>query len=65
MKLVIGDIHGCRTALETMFEVVVPSNEDLIVTLGDYVDRGPDSKGVIDYLREKANPQTGSSDGES
>ncbi|MDA7865300.1 serine/threonine protein phosphatase [Akkermansiaceae bacterium] len=53
MKLVIGDIHGCRTALETMFEVVVPSNEDLIVTLGDYVDRGPDSKGVIDYLLEK------------
>jgi serine/threonine protein phosphatase 1 len=53
MKLVIGDIHGCLTALETMFEVVAPSSKDLIVTLGDYVDRGPDSKGVIDYLLEK------------
>jgi serine/threonine protein phosphatase 1 len=53
MKLVIGDIHGCLTALETMFQVVAPSSKDLIVTLGDYVDRGPDSKGVINYLLEK------------
>ena len=51
--MVIGDIHGCLKALETMFEVVAPSSEDLVVTLGDYVDRGPDSKGVIDYLLEK------------
>ena len=53
MKLVIGDIHGSLTALETMFQVVAPSSKDLIVTLGDYVDRGPDSKGVINYLLEK------------
>ena len=53
MKLVIGDIHGCLTALETMFQVVMPSSKDLIVTLGDYVDRGPNSKGVIDCLLEK------------
>jgi len=30
----------------------MPSREDLVVTLGDYVDRGPDSKGVIDRLLE-------------
>jgi len=29
---------------------VEPTKEDLIVTLGDYIDRGPDSKGVIDTL---------------
>ena len=52
MRLAIGDIHGCLTALETMMEVVKPSRDDLVVTLGDYVDRGPDSKGVIDYLLE-------------
>ncbi|MGB1261098.1 MAG: metallophosphoesterase, partial [Akkermansiaceae bacterium] len=45
MKLAIGDIHGCLTSLETMLELVQPSSDDLIVTLGDYVDRGPDSKG--------------------
>lgn len=50
MKLAIGDIHGCLTSLETMLELVQPSSDDLIVTLGDYVDRGPDSKGVIDRL---------------
>lgn len=50
MRLAIGDIHGCLTSLETMMEVVQPKTSDLLVTLGDYVDRGPDSKGVIDYL---------------
>ena len=50
MRLVLGDIHGCLTALETMLEVVSPSRDDLVVTLGDYVDRGPDSRGVIEKL---------------
>lgn len=50
MRLVIGDIHGCLRSLETMLEVVSPTTEDLVVTLGDYVDRGPDSKGVIERL---------------
>lgn len=52
MRLVIGDIHGCLKSLETMLEVTSPTREDLIVTLGDYVDRGPDSKGVIERLLE-------------
>ena len=52
MRLVIGDIHGCLVSLETMLGTVKPSREDLVVTLGDYVDRGPDSKGVIDRLLE-------------
>lgn len=50
MKLVLGDIHGCLTSLETMLEVTSPSPADLIVTLGDYIDRGPQSRGVIDRL---------------
>jgi serine/threonine protein phosphatase 1 len=50
MRLVIGDIHGCLTAFETMMEVVKPERSDLVVTLGDYVDRGPDSRGVIEKL---------------
>ena len=51
-RIAIGDIHGCLSALETMIETIKPNAEDLIVTLGDYVDRGPDSKGVIDYLMD-------------
>lgn len=49
-QIAIGDIHGCLRSLETMMAVLQPQEEDLIVTLGDYVDRGPDSKGVIDFL---------------
>jgi serine/threonine protein phosphatase 1 len=48
--LAIGDIHGCLTALKTMDEAVGFSEGDRIISLGDYVDRGPDSKGVIEYL---------------
>jgi len=48
----MGDIHGCRISLETMLDALQPTNDDLIVTLGDYVDRGPDSRGVIDRLLE-------------
>ena len=48
--LAIGDIHGCLKALETLADFVDFSPEDTIITLGDYIDRGPRSKGVIDYL---------------
>ena len=52
MQIAIGDIHGCHRALMTMLNLISPSPEDLIVSLGDYVDRGPDSKAVIDSLLE-------------
>jgi serine/threonine protein phosphatase 1 len=48
--LAIGDIHGCFTALKSLIDFVAPSCDDTIVTLGDYVDRGPDSRSVIDLL---------------
>jgi serine/threonine protein phosphatase 1 len=50
--LVIGDIHGCTTALRTLIGEVKPTPDDTLVTLGDYVDRGPDSKGTLDFLLE-------------
>lgn len=48
--LAIGDIHGCSHALDLLLADVNPRGDDRIVTLGDYVDRGPDSKGVLDRL---------------
>lgn len=48
--LVIGDIHGCLTALKTLLDLVAPAADDRLVLLGDYVDRGPDSRGVLDVL---------------
>jgi len=48
--LAIGDIHGCLRALDALLELVDPQPDDLLVMLGDYVDRGPDSKGVLDRI---------------
>jgi serine/threonine protein phosphatase 1 len=48
--LVIGDIHGCSTALELLLNELAPGRDDTLVTLGDYVDRGPDTKGVLQRL---------------
>ena len=50
--LAIGDIHGCHNALTALLEFVAPDSDDTLVTLGDYVDRGPDSAAVIDFLLE-------------
>ena len=48
--LAIGDIHGVSAALDALMELVRPTPDDVLVFLGDYVDRGPDSKGVLDRL---------------
>jgi serine/threonine protein phosphatase 1 len=50
--IAIGDIHGCSTALDAILAAIRPEPVDTIVTLGDYVDRGLDSKGVLDRLIE-------------
>lgn len=48
--IAIGDIHGHASALVTVLVAIAPQPHDTIVTLGDYVDCGPDSRGVIDQL---------------
>jgi serine/threonine protein phosphatase 1 len=48
--IAIGDIHGCSDALASVLRAIGPRAEDTIVCLGDYVDRGADSKGVIAML---------------
>ncbi|QEH32233.1 Serine/threonine-protein phosphatase 1 [Aquisphaera giovannonii] len=48
--IAIGDIHGCSRALEALIGAIAPTPEDLVVVLGDYIDRGPDSRGVIEML---------------
>src|SRR5436190_20525021 len=48
--LAIGDVHGCSRALDLLLTDLDPRDGDTVVTLGDYIDRGPDSKGVLDRL---------------
>lgn len=50
---VIPDIHGCLETLQLLvFQQINPDKKDRLVFLGDYIDRGPDSKGVIDFIME-------------
>ena len=50
--IAIGDIHGYLTALDAILKLVAPTPDDTLVMLGDFVDRGPNSRGVLDRLIE-------------
>jgi len=48
---VIGDIHGCLTPLKRLLDHLEPDlHQDRLLFVGDYIDRGPDSRGVVDYI---------------
>ena len=50
--LAIGDIHGCINALTSLVDFVEFRRDDTVITLGDYVDRGPNSCAVLDFVLE-------------
>ncbi len=60
----IGDIHGCLDRLRELHDLIRadlaarPIDDPLLVHIGDYVDRGPDSRGVVALL-EAGNPIDG------
>ncbi len=49
--IAIGDIHGCSIALATLLETVRPRPADTFIVLGDVIDYGPDSRGVLEQLK--------------
>ena len=59
----IGDVHGCLDQLLALHSEIAadlairPVEESLLIHLGDYVDRGPDSAGVVGLLHGRAVPQ--------
>lgn len=52
-KLAISDIHGCLKTLKVLVEQQIAlTPQDELYLLGDFIDRGPDSKGVLDYVMQ-------------
>ena len=49
-RYAIGDIHGGSQTLIALIRKIAPRRDDRVYLLGDYIDRGPDSKGVIDTI---------------
>lgn len=48
--IAIGDIHGCAIALQRLIDEIKPTSNDIIIGMGDYVDRGMNSAGVLEIL---------------
>lgn len=51
-RFAISDIHGCAKTFKALLNKIEFSKEDTLYLLGDFIDRGPDSRGVIDHIWE-------------
>lgn len=49
--IAVGDIHGCSTALAALLEAIQPGPGDVLISLGDVIDYGRDSRGVLSQLK--------------
>jgi serine/threonine protein phosphatase 1 len=52
---VVGDVHGCLPALERLVDRIDPDEDTLLVVVGDLIRKGPDSHGVVEFVRERDN----------
>ena len=50
--LIIGDIHGCYEELQSLLEKFDPKDNDRIFSVGDVINRGPDSDKCISLLKQ-------------
>jgi serine/threonine protein phosphatase 1 len=50
--IAIGDIHGCAEALRAILHAIDAQPADLVVVLGDIIDRGPNSRNAVEQLLE-------------
>ena len=51
-RYAVGDIHGCCKTFKKLVQTLALKKEDQLYLLGDLVNKGPDSKGVLDYIFE-------------
>lgn len=55
MDFLIGDIHGCWEELQELLQKAGPGPDDRIIAVGDIVDRGPDSRKVVEFFTHTPN----------
>jgi serine/threonine protein phosphatase 1 len=54
----VGDIHGCFDKLVALMGIIdIDFQKDTLLFIGDYIDRGPDSKEVVDYMIDLGSKQ--------
>ena len=49
--IIIGDIHGCIDELKMLIQKLELQQDDHLYFIGDLIDRGPDSVGVVKYVK--------------
>lgn len=54
-SIIIGDIHGCHDELQRLLVMIGYTDADLLLAVGDMVDRGPDSWKVAEFFRSTPN----------
>lgn len=52
--LIIGDLHGMDSELQQLWNQLDPSPSDTVIFLGDLINKGPSSNGVVEFIRDKA-----------
>ena len=55
---VVGDVHGYHSTLESLLKSLELKRDDVVVLLGDLIDRGPRSAHVVKYVKESKNTHT-------
>lgn len=55
---VVGDVHGCVNELERLLDRLSPTDQELVVFVGDLINKGPDSEAVVNRVRDMENAVT-------
>jgi hypothetical protein len=50
--IIFGDVHGCSRELAELLALLGPTSDDQLFFVGDLIARGPDSRGVVDTVRQ-------------
>lgn len=56
--ILIGDVHGCLTELEALWQRLPLTQKSEIIFLGDLIDKGPDSDGVLNFVYQQSQKHT-------